>query len=314
MFDGENYVHFPQGGLENQYHITVLLGGTGEERDVSLRSGKAVIQALQTLGHYVHRVDPKEPGWQLDSRTEVVFLALHGEYGEDGQVQERLEEEGVPYTGTGIRGSRAAFDKELTKRAFEKNDIPTPRWLMLNDSGEPVPSGITAPWVLKPARQGSSVGLQLVDDAGQWDTALAAARKHDDRILCEERIIGREITVGILANEALPIVEVSPKAGAYDYQNKYTVGATEYFCPADLSTEQAEAIAKLGLKAFDAVGGRDFGRVDMMLDAELSPHVLEVNTLPGLTETSLLPMAAVAAGLDFNMLCQRMIELALERN
>ena len=185
---------------------------------------------------------------------------------------------------------------------------------MLNDSGEPVPSGITAPWVLKPARQGSSVGLQLVDDAGQWDTALAAARKHDERILCEERIIGREITVGILANEALPIVEVSPKAGAYDYQNKYTVGATEYFCPADLSTEQAEAIANLGLKAFDAVGGRDFGRVDMMLDAELSPHVLEVNTLPGLTETSLLPMAAAAAGLDFNMLCQRMIELALERN
>ena len=176
MFDEKNYVHFSQGGLENQYHITVLLGGPGEERDVSLRSGKAVIKALRTLGHYVYRGDPKERCWQLDSRTKVVFLALHGEYGEDGQVQERLEQEGVPYTGTGIRGSRIAFDKELTKHAFEKNDLPTPRWLMLNDPGDPTPSGIAAPWVLKPIRQGSSVGLQLVNAAGQWDTALAAAR------------------------------------------------------------------------------------------------------------------------------------------
>ena len=153
-----------------------------------------------------------------------------------------------------------------------------------------------------------------MDDAGQWDAGLVAARKHDERILCEERIIGREITVGILANEALPIVEVSPKAGAYDYQNKYTVGATEYFCPADLPDERAKAIGQLALKAFDAVEGRDFGRVDMMLNVELKPHVLEVNTLPGLTETSLLPMAAAAVGLEFSKLCQRMIELALQRN
>jgi D-alanine-D-alanine ligase len=300
--------------LEEQYHITVLLGGTSEEREVSLCSGKAVIQALETLGHYVREVDPKEPGWQLDSQTEVVFLALHGEYGEDGQVQERLEQERVPYTGTGIRGSRIAFDKELTKHAFKKNDIPTPRWLMLNDGSEPPPTGLDAPWVLKPARQGSSVGLQLVDEVGQWDAALAAVRRHDDRILCEERIVGREITVGILADEALPIVEVKPKVGAYHYRNKYTVGATEYCCPADLPPEQVESLWQLGLKAFDAVEGRDFGRVDMMLDAGLKPHVLEVNTLPGLTETSLLPMASAAAGLEFNQLCQRMIELALQRN
>tara|TARA_B100000959_G_scaffold265174_1_gene306406 strand:+ start:79 stop:1005 length:927 start_codon:yes stop_codon:yes gene_type:complete len=303
-----------QGGLEKRYHITVLFGGTGEEREVSLCSGKAVIRALSTLGHYVHEVDPQESGWQLDSKTEVVFLALHGEYGEDGQVQERLEKERVPYTGTGIRGSRIAFDKELTKHAFRKNDIPTPRWLMLNDGSESIPVGLAAPWVLKPARQGSSVGLQLVDEVGQWDAALVAARKYTNRILCEERIIGREITVGILADEALPIVEVKPKDGAYDYRNKYTIGATEYFCPADLPPEQMESIWKLGLKAFDAVGGRDFGRVDMMLDARLKPHVLEVNTLPGLTETSLLPVASAAMGMEFNMLCQRMIELALQHN
>ncbi len=309
-----NYVHFFQGGLEDQYHITVLLGGMGEEREVSLCSGKAVIRALENLGHHVHVVDPQEPGWQLGSETEVVFLALHGEYGEDGQVQERLEQEGVPYTGTGIQGSRIAFNKELTKQAFEKYDIPTPRWLMLNDISEPAPTELAAPWVLKPARQGSSVGLQLVDEVGQWDAAFAAVCEHDDRILCEERIIGREITVGILADKPLPIVEVSPKAGVYDYQNKYTVGATEYFCPADLPDERAKAIGQLALKAFDAVEGRDFGRVDMMLNVGLKPHVLEVNTLPGLTETSLLPMAAAAVGLEFSKLCQRMIELALQRN
>ena len=309
-----NYVQFFQGGLEDQYHITVLLGGMGEEREVSLCSGKAVIRALENLGHHVHVVDPQEPGWQLGSETEVVFLALHGEYGEDGQVQERLEQEGVPYTGTGIQGSRIAFNKELTKQAFEKYDIPTPRWLMLNDISEPAPTELAAPWVLKPARQGSSVGLQLVDEVGQWDAAFAAVCEHDDRILCEERIIGREITVGILADKPLPIVEVSPKAGVYDYQNKYTVGATEYFCPADLSDERAKAIGQLALKAFDAVEGRDFGRVDMMLNVGLKPHVLEVNTLPGLTETSLLPMAAAAVGLEFSKLCQRMIELALQRN
>ena len=300
--------------MEKQLHITVLLGGSGEERDVSLSSGEAVVQALETLGHHVRKVDPQEPGWQLGSKTEVVFLALHGEYGEDGQVQERLEQEGVPYTGTGIQGSRIAFNKELTKQAFEKYDIPTPRWLMLNDISEPAPTELAAPWVLKPARQGSSIGLQLVDEVGQWDAAFAAVCEHDDRILCEERIIGREITVGILADEPLPIVEVSPKAGVYDYQNKYTVGATEYFCPADLPDERAKAIGQLALKAFDAVEGRDFGRVDMMLNVGLKPHVLEVNTLPGLTETSLLPMAAAAVGLEFSKLCQRMIELALQRN
>ena len=273
-----------------------------------------MIQALETLGHYVYGVDPQEPGWRLESRTEVVFLALHGEYGEDGQVQERLEQEGVPYTGTGIRGSCIAFDKELTKHAFEKNDIPTPQWLMLNDASEPAPTSLAAPWVLKPARQGSSVGLQIVDEAGQWDSALAEVCEYDDRILCEERIIGREITVGILADEVLPIVEVSPKIGTYNYQNKYTPDATEYFCPARLSTERTEAFGQIGMKAFDAVEGRDFGRVDIVLNDELNPYVLEVNTLPGLTETSLLPMAAAAAGMEFNRLCQRMIELALQRN
>ena len=306
-----NYVHFSQGGLEDQYHITVLLGGMGEEREVSLCSGKAVIRALENLGHHVHGVDPQEPGWQLGSETEVVFLALHGEYGEDGRVQERLEQEGVPYTGTGIQGSRIAFNKELTKQAFEKYDIPTPRWLMLNDISEPAPTELAAPWVLKPARQGSSVGLQLVDEAGQWDAAFAAVCEHDDRILCEERIIGREITVGILADEALPIVEVSPKVGFYDYQNKYTVGATEYFCPADLDDEITSKIKDLALEAHKALGIEIYSRVDVLLSDEQIPYVLEVNTIPGMTETSLLPKAANAYGINFADLCERIAELSM---
>ena len=280
---------------------------------MSLRSGKAVIEALQSLGHRVDEVDPRTADWRLGHGTEVVFLALHGEYGEDGQVQARLESEGVPYTGTGVRGSELAFDKELTKNVFAEKGIPTPRWLMVN-AAVAASVGLRAPWVLKPARQGSSVGLQMVDDASQWETALAAADEHGGKILCEECIEGREITVGILDGEALPIVEIQPREGAFDYHNKYTVGATDFVCPADFSDERTRAIGRLGLAAFGAVDGRDFGRVDMMLDAELNPFVLEVNTLPGLTENSLLPRAAAAAGMDFPALCGRMVELAMNRN
>ncbi len=300
--------------MEIQLHITVLLGGPGEEREVSLRSGKAVIEALQSLGHRVDEVDPRTADWRLGHGTEVVFLALHGEYGEDGQVQARLESEGVPYTGTGVRGSELAFDKELTKNVFAEKGIPTPRWLMVNSIGSPAPVGLPAPWVLKPVRQGSSVGLQMVDDASQWESALAAAGEHGGKILCEECVEGREITVGILDGKALPIVEIQPRKGAFDYHNKYTVGATDFVCPADFSAERTEAIARLGVEAFEAVEGRDFGRVDMMLDTDLNPFVLEVNTLPGLTENSLLPRAAAAVGMALPALCGRMVELAVKRN
>lgn len=281
---------------------------------MSLRSGKAVIEALQSLGHRVDEVDPRAADWRLGPGTEVVFLALHGEYGEDGQVQARLEADGVPYTGTGVRGSELAFDKELTKNIFAEKGIPTPRWLMVNSIGSPAPVGLPAPWVLKPVRQGSSVGLQLVDDASQWESALAAAGEHGGKILCEECVEGREITVGILDGKALPIVEIQPRKGAFDYHNKYTVGATDFVCPADFSAERTEAIARLGVEAFEAVEGRDFGRVDMMLDTDLNLFVLEVNTLPGLTQNSLLPRAAAAAGMEFPALCGRMVELAMKRN
>ncbi len=293
--------------------ITVMLGGPSAEREVSLRSGAAVAAALETLGHEVSRLDPKAEGWALPEGTELVFLALHGTYGEDGVVQSRLEELGVPYTGCDPEASRLAFDKVITKQLCLTAGVPTARFTVLRSAEEPWPTGWQPPVVLKPVRQGSSVGLQFVDRVEAFGPALAEACRHDSEILMEERIIGRETTVGILQGAALPIVEIRPRQGAYDYQNKYTVGATEYLCPAPFNDAETQRIQAAALAAFVAVGGRDYGRVDVMVRASGEPVVLEVNTLPGMTETSLLPKAAAAAGISFSELCRRMVEMALER-
>ena len=289
-----------------------MAGGPGAEREISLRSGVAVKKALRASGHCVTEIDPLKKDWKLPSDTEVVFLALHGEYGEDGQVQSWLEALGVPYTGTGPEGSRVAFDKELTKQVFDQNKIPTPRWTMLANTEAFPPANMGNSWVLKPPRQGSSVGLQIVDVPDQWHEALAVASGYGGPVLCEELIRGREITVGILDKVALPIVEVRTKDGPYDYHNKYTIGATDYFCPADLPADTTNRISEISRQSFEAVGASEFGRVDLMLDEALNPYVLEVNTLPGLTETSLLPKAAAAEGLDFPALCGRMVDLAVQ--
>ena len=300
--------------MVNQFQVTVLLGGRGAEREVSLRSGAAVVRALRGLGHAVSEVDPAGESWELPTKTEVVFLALHGEYGEDGQVQSRLETLGVPYTGTNAVGSALAFDKVRSKELFQQHQITSPRGVLIDSSTSAPPGTIPAPWILKPAAQGSSVGLNRVEEEAGWNVALADSLRYGGAVLCEECIQGRELTVGVLDGAALPVVEVRPKAGGYNYENKYTPGATDYFCPADLPDEVAEHVQALGLRAFEAVGARDFGRVDVMLNAEFKPYVLEVNTLPGMTETSLLPKAAEVAGINFNALCQCMLELALRRN
>ena len=300
--------------MVNQFQVTVLLGGRSAEREVSLRSGAAVARALRALGHGVDEVDPAGESWGLPAKTEVVFLALHGEYGEDGQVQSRLETLGVPYTGTDAAGSALAFDKARCKERFQQNQVASPRGVLIDSPTSTPPDSIPAPWILKPAAQGSSVGLNRVEDETEWGTALADSLQYGGAVLCEECIQGRELTVGILDGDTLPVVEVRPKAGGYNYENKYTPGATDYFCPADLPDEVTAQVQALGLRAFEAVGARDFGRVDVMLDAESKPYILEVNTLPGMTETSLLPKAAAVAGMDFNALCQRMLELALRRN
>jgi D-alanine-D-alanine ligase len=293
--------------------ITVMLGGPSAEREVSLRTGAAVAKALRSLRHDVHELDPKTPDWTLPSGTDAVFLALHGTYGEDGTVQRQLDQLGVPYTGCDAEASRTAFDKVLTKQRCVQAGVPTAKFFIVDATETPWPAGWTPPVVVKPVRQGSSVGLQFVSGVEQWPDALREALRYDTQVLVEERIDGREATVGILDGKALPLVEVRPKEGVLDYRNKYTPGATEYFCPAPFERAITERIQNAALGAFQAIGGRDYARVDVMVRANGDPVVLEVNTLPGMTETSLLPKAAAAAGLNYEMLCQRMVELALDR-
>jgi D-alanine-D-alanine ligase len=293
--------------------ITVMQGGPSAEREVSLRSGAQVADALRSLGHTVTQLDPVEKNWKLPPRTEVVFLALHGTYGEDGTVQAELEEIGVPYTGCDPEASRIGFDKVLTKQRCVSAGVPTARFTLVESATASWPMGWNPPVVLKPARQGSSVGLQFVERVSDWGKALAESLRYDSQILVEEKISGRECTVGILGDESLPLVEVRPKTGIYDYQTKYTSGTTEYLCPAPFDEEITSRTQSAAMAAFRAIGGRDYSRVDVIIRPDGQPVVLEVNTLPGMTETSLLPKAAAAAGISYPQLCQRMVDLALTR-
>jgi D-alanine-D-alanine ligase len=264
-------------------NITVMLGGPSAEREVSLRTGAAVAKALRSLGHNVH------------------------------ELQGQLEKLGVPYTGCDAEASRIAFDKVLTKQRCVEAGVPTAKFVVVDSAKVPWPRGWTPPVVVKPVRQGSSVGLQFVHRVEEWSGAIRESLRHDTQVLAEEKIEGRETTVGILDGAALPVVEVRAKQGVLDYRNKYTPGATEYFCPARFDHAITERIQSAALGAFRAIGGRDYARVDVMVRASGEPVMLEVNTLPGMTETSLLPKAAAAAGLNYEALCQRMIELALNR-
>ncbi len=299
--------------MSKPVNIVVMLGGAGSERAVSLRSGAGVAAALRSLGHGVTELDPQQGCFELPVSTDVVFLALHGSYGEDGTVQGQLDKIGVPYTGSDATASRLAFDKVLTKQQCVLAGVPTAKFTVVDSETTPWPMGWQPPVVVKPVRQGSSVGLQFVDRVADWTEALREAFRHDSQLLVEERILGRETTVGILDGTILPVVEVRPKSGQFDYRNKYTPGNTEYFCPAQMDAAMTARIQDAALGAFRAVGGRDYARVDVMVRSSGEPVVLEVNTLPGMTPTSLLPLAAAAAGINYETLCQRMVDLALGR-
>ena len=299
--------------MTEAWNIVVMLGGPSAEREVSLRSGAAVAKALHSLGHNVTEVDPKPCSWELPEGTQVVFLALHGTYGEDGAVQAELDHMGVPYTGCSAEASRLAFDKVLTKNRCAASGVPVAKSLVLDDPKTPWPKNWQPPVVIKPVRQGSSVGLQFVERREEWPAALATALKFDSQVLVEPRIIGPECTVAILGDRALPVVEVRPRSGAYDYKSKYTKGETDYLCPAPFDADTTARVQAAALGAFRAVGGRDYARVDVMVGADGEPVVLEVNTLPGMTELSLFPKAADAAGFSYPELCQRMVELAVAR-
>lgn len=297
---------FSLGGMK----IAVLMGGPGSEREVSLRSGAAVAEALGRIGALVHEVDVRDEHFKLPPTTELAFNMLHGTFGEDGQVQEVLDRRGVRYTGEGPRGSRVAFDKILSKECFDQHGVATPEWEKIQDGAKP---GMEPPYVIKAPRQGSSLGIAIVHEVKSLPAALEACYVYDRELLVEKFFSGRELTVGILGRSALPVIEIVPKNGFYDYEHKYTKGGSEYFVPAPLTPAETAAVRDAAVRAHQALGLEVYSRVDVILNPGGDLTVLEINTIPGMTETSLLPKAAAAVGVDFTGLCTRIARLSLAR-
>ncbi len=287
--------------------VAVLKGGPSAEREVSLASGAAVAGALRERGYDVTEVDVADTAVKLPADVEAVFIALHGTFGEDGGVQAILEARGIPFTGSGSAASRAAFDKTASKRVFEKFGIATARYEVLARGQRRT---LRLPVVVKPPRQGSSIGLSKVFEEEQWAPAVEAALAHDREVLVEAFIPGAELTVGIVGDQVLPVVEIRAPDGYYDYKAKYTKGLTEYLVPAPLAAEETRRCQELAWRTFTALGCRGMGRVDIRMTPEGHAYVLEMNTIPGFTETSLLPKAARAAGLEFPALCDKILNLA----
>jgi D-alanine-D-alanine ligase len=291
--------------------VPVLMGGPSKEREVSLRSGAAVARALESLGANVVPVDVHGPDFVLPPDPFVVFNLLHGTFGEDGQVQKELERRGVPYTGEGTEGSCLAFDKIASKKRFRAAGVPTVDFEVLRSPEEP--PTFSLPFVVKAPRQGSSVGVHIVDTPEKLAPALVDCFSLDHEVLVEKYFAGRELTVGILGREPLPVVEIVPKGGFYDYEHKYTKGGSDYFVPARITPEETARVQAAAVAAHDSLGLSVYSRVDVMLAPDGSLNVLEINTIPGMTETSLLPKAAAEAGLSFAALCAKIGELSLAR-
>lgn len=322
--------------------VAVLMGGRSSEREISLRTGRGIAQALRNLGHDVASLDAAtgrllaagneetdapplsalQPAAtsalmnpEVLANSDVVFIALHGADGENGTMQALLDLAGRPYTGSGLMASAVAMNKAMSKRVFESAGIPTPRWALLAPDAGPGDLDVAAlggfPLVTKPNEEGSSVGLTIVREAGQLGKALRDAGALGE-ILVEQYIEGRELTVSLLGDEVLPIVEIRPRSGLYDWASKYTAGASEYFCPADLPADVAARVSELGHRASRVLGCRGVSRVDFRLDEAGVAWCLEVNTIPGMTPTSLVPMAARARGMSYDQLVQRMLDLAVE--
>jgi D-alanine-D-alanine ligase len=300
----------------NNKKIAVLMGGPGSEREVSLASGRAVLKALLDQGLDAVGVDVTTTAIDLPTGTDLAFNVIHGTFGEDGQLQEILEKMGVPYTGAGSKSSRLAFDKNLAKAAFVAAGVPTPRAEILDVSNGPVMPTFPAPFVVKPPREGSSVGVHIVHHLDEVEKAIAEVAGYSSDILVEEYISGMELTVAILDHSALPIVHIAPPAGVYDMASKYPwlsgSKGSEYFCPADLDLETTMAVQAAAVAAHRALGIEIYSRVDVLLDSANRPFVLEANTIPGMTETSLLPKAAAAAGISFPELCRIIAEKSLQ--
>ena len=283
--------------------VTVLYGGTSAEREISLRSGAAVAKCLEQAGAKVTHVDTATPNWLNDLSSDTfVFNMLHGVGGEDGSVQGALDTIGIRYSGSGVLGSAIAMHKDKTKRIWQACGLPTPRFLMLEaetDSASVIDD--LGPVFVKPVAEGSSFGLATADTADDLEIARGNGAEHAMPLMAEARIHGDELTVAILGDRALPAIQIVPQGGYYDFDAKYVSGATEFICPAPLSPNDANQLETLALAAFQAVGAHGWGRVDLMRD-DSGWWLLEINTVPGMTETSLVPKAAAAAGMSFEAL------------
>jgi D-alanine-D-alanine ligase len=325
--------------------VALLMGGRSAEREISLRTGRGIAQSLRVLGHDVVAIDAANgrllPAGDEDrgalpaadvqrlpaasttalasasaiNEAEVVLIALHGGEGENGTIQAMLELAGKPYTGSGVLASALAMSKATSKKIFAHEKIPTPRWVLLS-AGDELPTVDASalggyPLVVKPNAEGSTVGLTIVTDAAALPDAIGLAAEYGPEVLVEQFIPGRELTVAVLGDEALPIVEIRPKGGHYDFTSKYTAGMSEYFCPAELPESLAARIRALGVRAARCLGCRGISRVDFRLDPSNEPWCLEVNTIPGMTPTSLVPMAAKARGISYDELVSRMLDLAM---
>jgi D-alanine-D-alanine ligase len=303
--------------------VAVLKGGRSLERGVSLRSGARVEDALERLGH---EVLPLEADGDLvkrlaADRPEIAFVAMHGPGGEDGTAQELLEILGIPFTGPGVAACARCIDKVLAKHELRSADIPTPDWFAFNETAFRELGAADAlggleerlgfPLVVKPSRGGSALGIKFAENWFDVPEALVSAFSYDDRVLLERFVDGRELAVSVLGNEPLPVVEAIPQSGdRYDFEARYEIGRTSFACPAELTAAESTAVIEAAVGAYEALGCAGFSRVDLILAAD-GPQVLEVNAIPGLTDTSLLPQAAEAAGMSFEQLVERILDLAL---
>jgi D-alanine-D-alanine ligase len=297
--------------------VALLLGGRSAEREISLKSGAAVLAALERKGVDVHALDPAQPDILERLRTEGyarVFIMLHGRGGEDGQIQGALEAIGLPYTGSGVLGSALGMDKYRCKLLWRGCGLPTPDFALLRKEADLERArDLGFPLMIKPANEGSSIGMSRADNPEDLAAAWCAATKYDSLVLAERWIDGPEYTCAVLDEKALPLIRLETPHTFYDYEAKYSVDTTRYICPCGLDAAVESQLQALCLEAFQAIDARGWGRVDFMLDGEGHPHLLEVNTVPGMTDHSLVPMAAKVQGLDFDALVWRILETSLER-
>ncbi|MEE8324405.1 MAG: D-alanine--D-alanine ligase [Candidatus Humimicrobiaceae bacterium] len=314
---------FSKIGIRGQKNkkIGVLAGGLSSERDISLKTGRNIFESLKRSGYNADFIDVGVDLLEKIRSVDIAFLALHGRFGEDGTVQGMLELLKIPYTGSGVLSSAVVLDKILSKKIFIQEDIPTPPFIEL-DLNDPIPEldglneeiGVKTgyPLVVKPNSEGSTIGIKTIYDSSQLEDGIKEAARYDKRILLEKYIKGRELTVGIigLEPETLPIIEIKPKSGFFDFDSKYKNNLTEYIIPADLEKGIAENIMEISMNCHKILGCSGISRVDFILDSEGTPYVLEINTMPGMTSTSLVPMAASAVGISFDLLVEIILDSA----